>query len=154
MSFQDILAGPECNVDVYEQPDEDKWVECKIRKNKIGLIIAIPIIVVIMIIFLFVGSTGAKVIVVTIGCVLIPLLLLSHFYWTPLAARNEHRTTQLELKSRIDSGMSRAQAMESIQHEKLKKMEIQSHADVTRSAAHIQSSGMYAIANAMRGRSV
>lgn len=150
MSLQDVIIGPDCGVDIYEEPSEDKWVECEIRKSNVALMIAVPVLVIAALLCIFLGSTGVKIFGVLFCTIMIGVLFLNHFYWIPIASRNTYQRYQKELKSYIDNGMTRAQAIKEIKDEGLKREKIAAEAASARAAARTNAAGMFAIARALR----
>lgn len=152
MSLQDVLSGPECGLDAYEQTNRDVWIECQTKKSRIGLMIGIPIIIIIVIVLLFVGTVPVKIMAVLGGCALIGLMVASHVYWVPMSAGTQFDMAQRELKSRMDSGMTRAEAFKSLQEERLAKLKMEQQARLQSQANAANTAGMFAIANALSGK--
>lgn len=143
--MNDILTGADCGLDIYEEPDENKWVECQMRKSRMGLYIIVPILIVIVILFIWLGSPALKIGAVVIGGGLIALAVASHIYWTPTAARVQHKRFQREVESYMRDGVTRAQAIDKIRDEHLKR-------EVARTQANATLSGAALIAGALRRR--
>jgi hypothetical protein len=145
MSFTDVWIGPECGVDIYEEPNEDVWVSCSTAQAKLGMMVGIPIIIIVIILCLWFGSTYVQVGAAIIGPIIIVLSILM-WYWTPIASRNEFQRAQKEIKSRVDAGMSKATAIQEIQKERLKREEISAN----RRGQMSQAAGLFSIANSLR----
>lgn len=148
MSLQDVLLGPDCGVDVYEEPDEAKWVACSVRRSWVNAAIAIPIIIVVVLVLLWAGSTGVKIGAVVIGGLLIIGMVLSTLYWVPVAARNEHQRFQKEIAGYTSRGMTPAQAISEIKKERLEReqMAASQRAAQTQATATLSGFGMLASA--------
>jgi len=124
MGFGDIFLGSECGVDIYEENDENTWVRCSMKQSKLGIVVLIPIVImVILICTAFWGMPGA-VISTSIGTLVIISSVAYHVLWAKKSARIQYRRSQKEIKSRIDSGMSKAEAIKEIQAEVLAREHI------------------------------
>ena len=134
-SIINTLLGPECGLDIYEEPDENVWVDCATRRVRYSLII-IPIIVVItMIMMFFMPSAGPRFIVFLFGAIIVGGTIFSQF-WIPKSARIDHQRVQREVKSYMAKGYSLKDATDAIRGERLQREEN----DARISAARIQSS--------------
>lgn len=123
MSLENYFMGSECGVDIYEEPDVNVWVDCSKKKYMYGTI-WLAIIVVIILVFLFFTKSEYAVSGLVIGGLLLAANLGYYQVILPFASANQWKTTQKEIKSRVDAGMSKADAIREIQKEHLKKQEL------------------------------
>jgi hypothetical protein len=149
MSINEVLLGPKCGVDIYEEPDENVWVDCKRRGAMISAAIAIPITIVVLIICLWAGSTNVKI-GASVVCGLFIVLVIVGIFWAPVAARVEHQRFQKELQSYMKDGRSRAQAIELIKKERESARRDQAITSAARTQASANLTGMLGIARALR----
>lgn len=140
-----FVTNPNCNLDVYEIDNEDEWVECKKTINWASMIISIPILIIVLLIVIYYYNDYTFRVIIA-AAIFYGSNALYYHYLLDRNARMEYRTAQAELRVRMDRGMSKAQAYESIQNERLKKAEMEQSA---RNAA-TQASGLYSIANSIR----
>jgi hypothetical protein len=149
MSVTDVLIGPECGLDVYEQPDEQAWVNCAVARNRIGLYFFVPIMLIVVLLLLWFGDTTVRIIAV-ITCAALAVAMALNTYWTPLAARAEHQTTQKEILARTSGGASRAEAIRDIQKEHLAREQTAATSRAANTTAGANLAGMMSIASALR----
>lgn len=118
------LLGEDCGLDIYEEPSESKWVECKMLEARIGMYVIVPVLILFTLLFMWLGTGGWKVAAGVVGTFLVVSVVASALFWTPRAARVEHRRFQRELQSYMTDGKSRADAIAAIKTERLAREKI------------------------------
>ena len=121
-----LAPDPKCMLDIYEVEDEETWVRCQIAQSKKNVLIAAAVVV-IAVIFLFIFSSSYTWKVALSGLFVVGGLAAYSEFMAKPQAEAEFRALNMELKKRMDTGMTRAQAFESISAERLKREELASN---------------------------
>jgi hypothetical protein len=152
MNFQEYIVGPECGVDIYEEPVEDKWVQCSQRKARVYGYTTCAIMVIIIILILFFGSTETKIWGTLILSILIILNVVYIEVFSGKFARVEYKRFEKEVDSYMKDGKSRADAIKEIKKERIAREQIAAQREAAAQQAAATTSGLFAVANALRRR--
>jgi Na+(H+)/acetate symporter ActP len=149
MSIENTVFGIGCGQEIYDTPDEETWVQCKIGRAKLGMIIGLIILVIIVLMFVFLGGHGttANVLIIFLGFLAAGFLIYSTYHWTERFARTEWKRFELAINTEMKNlGASREKAVEhyidKIQQEKNRRAQLQ--------AASQQAGAILSVASALR----
>lgn len=118
MSLADLFAGEKCGLDIYEEPSEDVYVECQTAIAFYSCCAATAVVVVITIIIIAINGTGAFTLAIP---ALIIAAAVTGYLLAGRIARLNHRRTQREISSYMANGKSRAEAIDTIREERLRR---------------------------------
>lgn len=120
MSFYEYLIGPECGVDVYEESDENRWATCAGRMSMYSAVFAVPLFIILILVCIWYLTGINRVLATMFFLFLLGSTLLSYMFSEKMA-RSAFQRAQKELSARTSAGMSRAEALKSIQDERLQR---------------------------------
>lgn len=139
---------PRCWLDVYQVDDENVWVECRLKQTFRSLLWGIPVLIVILTVIMYFFNDYFNYAVGICTALYIGSVIYYLFFLGP-AARMQHRVAMLELKTRMDAGMTRAEALKNLQEESLKKAEIEQSQRNTMINASSNAAGLFSIARSI-----
>lgn len=129
MSFADVLNAS-CPTRVEEAKDENEWVECTMKKSRIGIIVGIVVVLLIVIILLIFAPMWLKIGGVVVGLLIVGGIAGTHYLWTPRVASAQYKAFErvIDLIARANPGLPRdqikAQAIEQFRREGVQRSNI------------------------------
>ena len=113
----DLLAGEKCGLDVYEEPSEEVYVSCRTTIARYGAGIMAGFIIVIVVVLIAMFGTGKYLVVPA----MLLLIIAVGTYYAGSLARINYRQTQREIQSYMTNGKTRAEAVDTLREERLRR---------------------------------